>query len=167
MYARARFLIAIFGLLSGVACGGGTAAAGPECTAGQTSIPNGKGDPCKQTGTMCSTAGGMGVAICDASTSKWGQCVCMLPQAVGATNPGLIPPASKCGDLTVDPSVGEQCEQGVSSTTCAAMGFGPGATGLVNCVQCKWDMSTCASATATTAGGAGTGAAVGGAGTGM
>jgi hypothetical protein len=166
MYARPRLLVAMFSLLCSVACGGSTAASGPECSAGQTSVPNGKGDPCAQVGTPCSAAGGMGTAMCDASTNKWGQCICVLPpQAISANNAAAAP-VNKCGDGFVDTAGGEQCEQGASTgVTCASMGFGPGATGLVNCVQCKWDMSTCASATST--GTAGMGASVGGAGNGM
>jgi hypothetical protein len=152
----------MFSLLSGVACGG-SAAAGPECKAGEVSVPKSKGDPCKQEGTQCGFSGGTGIAMCDGATSKWGQCMCILP-AGSQVNTAPMGNTPKCGDGVVDATIGEQCEQGITSTTCAAMGFGPGATGLVNCVACKYDMSMCASATMT--GTAGTGA-VGGAGTGM
>jgi hypothetical protein len=154
----------MFSLLSGVACGG-SAAAGPECKAGEVSVPRSKNDPCMQDKTPCAAQSGTGVAMCDGATSKWGQCLCILPQGLQAANPA--PPMGntpKCGDGMVDATAGEQCEQGIMPRTCTEMGFGPGATGLVQCTACKYDMSMCASATST--GTAGTGA-VGGAGTGM
>jgi hypothetical protein len=116
-----------------------------------------------QEGTQCNIAGGTGLAMCNAANGKWGQCLCMLPQG-SQVNTAPMGNTPKCGDGVVDMTAGEQCEQGINPTTCTAMGFGPGATGLVQCIGCKFDMSMCASATMT--GTAGTGS-VGGAGTGM
>jgi hypothetical protein len=150
----------MFSILFTVACG--SAAAGPECKAGDMSVPKSKGDPCKQDGTSCGFSGGMGVAMCDATSSKWGQCICVLPQgSTQTTAPAITMPS--CGNGVVESSIGEQCEQGITSTTCAAM-QGPGSTGLVMCIACKYDFSMCVAPTAV--GAAGTGATAQ-AGTGM
>src|SRR5690242_2385088 len=106
MYGRAPILVAMFSLLVGVGCGG-SAASGPECKAGEMSVPKAKGDPCKQEGTMCGFSGGMGVAMCDAASGKWGQCLCILPQGSTVTTAPMST-TPRCGDGVVDSASGEQ-----------------------------------------------------------
>jgi hypothetical protein len=99
--------------------------------------------------------------MCSAE-AKWGDCICVLPPGSGATMPTT--PTNACGDNIIDTAAGEQCEQGMTSVTCAEM-LGPTATGIVNCVNCKYDASMCHLPAAVPT--AGMGASAGGAGTGL
>jgi hypothetical protein len=165
MYVKARTLIVVLGFLFS-ACGSSPAsdnkyATGATCTPGATTIPRATDDPCKQDGTPCGMSGGTGQKMCSAE-GKWGDCICVLPQT--QTPPPVTTPASKCGDGVIDAASGEQCEQGMTAASCTAM-LGPTATGVVMCVNCKYDASMChLPAAAPTAG---MGASTGGAGSGM
>jgi hypothetical protein len=127
-----------------VACGGSSAPAASKCVPGQSSVPNMAGDPCRQDNPACLAIGGKGIAPCG-TDSAWGQCVCMTPPGAGATgqNSGAVTMVSACGNGIIEADKGEQCEQGMTgNTTCASL-LGMGAQGIVNCVACKLDMTTC------------------------
>jgi hypothetical protein len=143
-----------------VACGGSAATPSSTCMGGSTSTPGGKDDPCAQRGTSCAAIGGIGIAVCDVSTHRWGQCTCQMSQAA-TTTPGLVATTS-CGNGVVETSAGEQCEVGGPGLSCASM-LGAGATGTVMCIGCKFSFAMC-SAAMNPAGGAGMGAAQGGGG---
>jgi len=70
------------------------------------------------------------------------------------TNP--IVQAAVCGNGKIE-GPGEECEPGMVNTTCPIL-MGPTYTGLVMCMQCKYDVSTCtAMTTSVPLGGTGTG----------
>jgi hypothetical protein len=154
MLVRTRFMGLLFVLLA--ACGSDPASdangQSGACTPGTTSVMGSPTDPCHNTAVeqSCGFQAGMTVATCSAA-GTWVTCSC-TPMPGSTTT--ATPAAGKCGDGVVQAELGEQCEQGISSTTCAALTV-KGATGLVNCVSCKYDMSLCVPPTSTGTGGTG------------
>jgi hypothetical protein len=156
MLVRTRILGALV-LVLAAACGGSstgtTGAVSNTCTTpGVVSTPGGADDICatdKATVMRCAFQSAPAVATCSAN-GTWGPCDCLL-------NPGSsVAPVQTagCGDGVVQ--AGEDCERGITSTTCDALV--KGSSGLVMCTGCKWDVGLCHVDAPTTTGTGGTGA---------
>jgi hypothetical protein len=145
MHVSLRTLVVTLGISLVAACGGDSpTAAAPKCTTpGLMSTPGMASDPCKQDSAPCLAIHGTGVAMC-LPDGSWAQCACMQPPGTG-TMAGAMTAQSACGNNAVEPNLGEQCEQGMVTATCASL-LGAGSQGLVMCVNCRYDMSNCMAA---------------------
>jgi hypothetical protein len=159
MFEHIRSIAVVAGVLAVAACGGGDSGSGGAgtCTNGTMSSPGTPTDPCASSQTTCAASATQAVSLC--ASGSWGQCMC-TPTAASAANAATGGPKKGCGDGTVQPELGEMCEMSQPAPTCATLM--PGSTGIVNCVDCKYDTKLCTVMMKASTGG--TGAATGGTG---
>jgi hypothetical protein len=139
MFEHIRSIALIAGFLAVAACGGsdsGSGAAG--CPNGTMSSPGTATDPCASSQPTCAVSNTQAISMC--SNGAWGQCMCVATAASQA-NAATGGPKKGCGDGIVQAELGEMCEMSMAAPPCATLM--PGSTGLVNCVDCKYDTRLC------------------------
>lgn len=131
LLGRLSFVLA--GCLVSLGCGSGAAGGGPICTVGEESIPGQVDDPCPQTGTGCSDAGGSAYTVCTPEGIWAPACQCRLASSNTQAT---------CGNSVREGS--EQCDgNDLGGGTCA-MANGAG-TLLCDSTTCTYDFSMCTS----------------------